>query len=452
MGTQRATPAKFRYVLILVLVTIITCIMFNAHVSSISHHIVIDAKNVIDTHTRAINAFKDYHSNIRYNCSLRIMHNRKGNQVGPTASFHNGLVRHFLRDRFASINLERNQIRVSSEQEVVILINNRVMLSILSGPEHCDGVRDFKHHIHKSSVPIAYTYHDSKRTPYMRNKSIPLVHLPLFFRVDFGDFGSEIWPSILNTTSAGFNVSRPYIVSIIMCVGTGNRKQLEWLWDATQLIYGDKAYVYTFDGWKGSNNEESKYLNTEQYRNVLFGSKFVVCAAGNNPQTYRFWESLSCGAIPIIALWETKHGFVWEKRYCNGSYDAVLDIGVYKTQCFSRNNLSNFYWHRFDKEMLLQTIVHKTFRPFIVLEDWLDLITFLSIASLPQHEQFWRTFQEFTLLWFREFMQQKMTTLTQSIVAHSQSQCIPTTSNTTREQFLAKLRHALNKMEKTVNL
>ena len=41
-------------------------------------------------------------------------------------------------------------------------------------------------------------------------------------------------------------------------------------------------------------------LTTEQYIEDLFSYKYVICPKGNGIDTMRMWESLYCGAIPIV--------------------------------------------------------------------------------------------------------------------------------------------------------
>ena len=38
----------------------------------------------------------------------------------------------------------------------------------------------------------------------------------------------------------------------------------------------------------------------ESYMQLLFDTRFVLCPAGNNPETFRLYESLEAGAVPIV--------------------------------------------------------------------------------------------------------------------------------------------------------
>ena len=47
-----------------------------------------------------------------------------------------------------------------------------------------------------------------------------------------------------------------------------------------------------------------RYLNypmsRDEYAQTLAGYRFVICPRGNGRDTYRFWDSLCCGCIPIV--------------------------------------------------------------------------------------------------------------------------------------------------------
>jgi hypothetical protein len=45
---------------------------------------------------------------------------------------------------------------------------------------------------------------------------------------------------------------------------------------------------------------DPKQLTKEEYMKVLMDTKFVACPRGNNVETFRFYEALECGCIPIF--------------------------------------------------------------------------------------------------------------------------------------------------------
>jgi hypothetical protein len=50
-----------------------------------------------------------------------------------------------------------------------------------------------------------------------------------------------------------------------------------------------------FNEWNHPDN-----LTREEYCATLLDSVFVPCIGGNNPDTFRLYEALECGCIPII--------------------------------------------------------------------------------------------------------------------------------------------------------
>jgi len=59
-----------------------------------------------------------------------------------------------------------------------------------------------------------------------------------------------------------------------------------------------------YDSW------ESKKLGEKEYLSYLLDSVFVPCPSGNNSETYRFYEALDCGAIPILSKDDTNSMFL----------------------------------------------------------------------------------------------------------------------------------------------
>ncbi len=46
-------------------------------------------------------------------------------------------------------------------------------------------------------------------------------------------------------------------------------------------------------------NRMNKMKTFQDYKNDLISHKYVVCTPGDRPDTYRHWESLACGALPV---------------------------------------------------------------------------------------------------------------------------------------------------------
>jgi len=93
----------------------------------------------------------------------------------------------------------------------------------------------------------------------------------------------------------------------------------KWL-DKAYPLYGMKPTLWSFFGTKWHNREEelaplktigpnkvnffdnwmdANQLGKEEYLKILRESVFVPCPRGFNTETFRFWEALECGAIPL---------------------------------------------------------------------------------------------------------------------------------------------------------
>ena len=67
---------------------------------------------------------------------------------------------------------------------------------------------------------------------------------------------------------------------------------------------GLKGDIRFFDQW---NDPDA--LKPAEYVSMLLDSVFVACPDGNNPETFRFYEALECGAIPLVV--RTEANSVW---------------------------------------------------------------------------------------------------------------------------------------------
>jgi hypothetical protein len=76
-------------------------------------------------------------------------------------------------------------------------------------------------------------------------------------------------------------------------VGTGWCNREEKI-KKLEEVRGDKKCVF-MDTWKSH-----KMLGREENLSILLNSWFVPCPGGNNIETYRFYETLEAGAIPVI--------------------------------------------------------------------------------------------------------------------------------------------------------
>ena len=57
----------------------------------------------------------------------------------------------------------------------------------------------------------------------------------------------------------------------------------------------EPKFTKWFDNWN-----DQQQLKEEEYLALMLNSKFVPCPPGQNVETYRFYEALACGCIPIF--------------------------------------------------------------------------------------------------------------------------------------------------------
>jgi len=65
-----------------------------------------------------------------------------------------------------------------------------------------------------------------------------------------------------------------------------------------------------YDEWNDKNS-----LGEKEYLSVLLNSWCVPCIGGNNGETYRFYEALECGSIPILVEEESNREFIKYIKY-----------------------------------------------------------------------------------------------------------------------------------------
>ena len=58
------------------------------------------------------------------------------------------------------------------------------------------------------------------------------------------------------------------------------------------------------------NWNDAQQLGSKEYLSNVVDSIFVPCIGGQNPETYRFYEALECGCIPIIVKDETSKDYI----------------------------------------------------------------------------------------------------------------------------------------------
>jgi GR25 family glycosyltransferase involved in LPS biosynthesis len=96
----------------------------------------------------------------------------------------------------------------------------------------------------------------------------------------------------------------PFRETVWSFFGTGWAERKELLKPLVDLS-GVTHRLRFFDQW----NDPGQLAEAE-YISVLLDSVFVPCPDGNNPETFRFYEALECGAVPLIVRTERNAAWV----------------------------------------------------------------------------------------------------------------------------------------------
>lgn len=99
------------------------------------------------------------------------------------------------------------------------------------------------------------------------------------------------------------------------------------------FIYRDQYHV-------GSDVFEEKVEVEAEYKDVLERSRFSLCPRGSSPSSVRFWESLSCGAIPVLVSddWDLPE-WDWDNTIIR-LYESDIEAYNYDELCYKINSTS----------------------------------------------------------------------------------------------------------------
>ena len=95
---------------------------------------------------------------------------------------------------------------------------------------------------------------------------------------------------------------RTYDISFVGTNWHSRKELLSPLFSETTTLC---AYSKFLDNWL-----DQKSLSKESYLHTMKDSVFVPCPDGQNAETYRFYETLECGAIPLLVETEKNGAFI----------------------------------------------------------------------------------------------------------------------------------------------
>ena len=125
-------------------------------------------------------------------------------------------------------------------------------------------------------------------------------------------------------------------------------------------IENTKSWFYESVVYNNQQNKEGKLnkdrdydKNTERYNEILLESRFSLCPSGSGPNSIRLWESLGCGAIPVL-LSDTLHlppHPLWDKSIIKmnekdlENLPSLLDKITEEEEMDMRRNCLEIYKH-----------------------------------------------------------------------------------------------------------
>jgi len=218
-----------------------------------------------------------------------------------------------------------------------------------------------------NSDRVVLTVVNSHQDPALgANKKI--ISLPLGIR-----HRKEIWKAMLEVKEKGSNKTKLFTINNS---GWKERTQIN-----NDLIKKWATYnmtlLNTFPG-KASKHALAKRPPSEVFSNHYFevaSSKFLLCPSGLSMDSYRLWETLALGTIPVV---ESNPGF--DRTYSNlpvlvvhNYTDLTPELLNRAYECFYENadrfkyiHLSLTYWHKLIHRAVKQgSVAHVTrYHPF----------------------------------------------------------------------------------------
>eukprot|EP00050_Salpingoeca_kvevrii_P023103 m.138036 g.138036 ORF g.138036 m.138036 type:complete len:445 (+) comp9943_c0_seq5:175-1509(+) len=162
-------------------------------------------------------------------------------------------------------------------------------------------------------------YCDTKQVAAFGHDSF--VYVPLGSRSEF----PEIQPDEIRPAS-----ERKYTCSVMAGATDASRRVLFQALEDDQRIPAEKKFLHLSKWHPELTNEE--YIPPERYREILLQTIFAPCPKGQSLETYRLYEVLEAGAIPIIDLAHGEARTLLPPEYFDApmvfveSWSAVVDV------------------------------------------------------------------------------------------------------------------------------
>lgn len=189
------------------------------------------------------------------------------------------------------------------------------------------------------------------------------IYLPLGARYEFR------WVDIDEIVTSS---QRKYLFNFIAALSTSSDRlslkstldNMDQIADGNEeSVLPSRGFIHVIEEWaQDPTNENNPYLSTEEYRTIVLESAFTLCPSGHNPESFRIFEALEAGSIPIIA-----RNDVYKGHACRNSLRPLLDSGA----------------------------------PIVVLNDWSELPEYL--LEVHSNTAMVAQMQTRALLWYHDY-------------------------------------------------
>jgi hypothetical protein len=124
-----------------------------------------------------------------------------------------------------------------------------------------------------------------------------------------------------------------------------------------------RKFLHIIAKWNKKPTRMNGYVPPPLYRKVLLSSVFTLCPIGHNPESFRIFEALEAGSIPILVLDSN-----YREHECKNSFLPLMTQGA----------------------------------PFVFLNSWQELPAFL--ANILQQPERIQQMQADSMAWYSAFM------------------------------------------------
>ena len=336
-----------------------------------------------------------------------------------------GLFQYYLQDHFEFVDfIERKKF---PQGLLLITVENQSNFAFVHGLEHCKDPRVMDHLETYNASLLVYEYWNDNRKLEKTKYGYYPIYMPLFFRHDFSenmDYKQDIYPLIyeFDEKQSKYN-ERYYMIAMIHAVHLEVRRAYDFVYDDISRQTGKyNIFKHITKEWSIDNTEKD-YMNAQEYKKTMLNSRFVSCPPGNNPETYRIFEAISCGAIPILFV----QNLYYSGHRCHNAFNGFLfydnpenrmidDRFIYDFEKEGNwvPNERKYIFETLDPELLEELHQKNEFLPAIVMSSEIDLQPFLDFVYRKEQlnksasDAFWNKFQFYAVEWLRNMIEYKM--------------------------------------------